>query len=782
MINSKGETLLNLKNKLNEFKVPNSYVFEVKDWQSNSDKIVFEIRKKFKNKKIIVRSSSKSEDNFLTSAAGKFESILNVDLKNKARVSRAINKVIKSYNLDKKKVVREQVLIQEMIGNIKMSGVIFTGENSGNNLYYIINYDDITGLTNTITSGSSNYSNKNLYILKKKEKYITSARFKKLIKAIKELEAHFNSISLDIEFGLTKDDKLYLFQVRSVITKDNFSINHKKFDKKILINFKKIKKIFHSEKNINGNYTILSQMTDWNPAEMIGQSPSNLSYSLYSKLITNSSWLEARKIMGYKSNFNKTLMHKVAGKPYIDVRKSINSFLPKKLDLFLSTKLVNKSIEKLRLFPALHDKVEFELAPTSYCFDFYKRISKIYPDISSADKQKAEKIYSEIFFKNIDKRSNGSIEKNIEKINFLEQLHESKIYKIDGSLKNIKMILNNCVKYGIIPFSILARHAFISKEMLNSLTREGVISDKISKKFENNISTITSEFLNDQLSLKKDNKNIKLFMKKYGHLRPGTYDIKSLCYDQIDKDFFLKNDVKNSLNKKIKNEKIFNFKKYETSINKYLDSHNFSLDAHNLFDYFEKSIILREYAKFVFTKSISIILENIRSYCKKKKIQIDDIELLEISDLMKKNSKKNILNKININKNDYYYNQHIKLPEIIVGKTNMFVGASVVSVPNFVTYKLIEGNVIFLNSKKTNLKLKDKIVLIENADPGYDWLFGQNIKGLITKFGGANSHMTIRCNELEIPAAIGCGDTLFSKLEITKKLVLNCKNKIIKIL
>ena len=72
--------------------------------------------------------------------------------------------------------------------------------------------------------------------------------------------------------------------------------------------------------------------------------------------------------------------------------------------------------------------------------------------------------------------------------------------------------------------------------------------------------------------------------------------------------------------------------------------------------------------------------------------------------------------------------------------------------------------------------------MIENADPGYDWLFGHNIKGLITKFGGANSHMTIRCNELEIPAAIGCGDSLFSKLETTKKLLLNCKNKIIKIL
>ncbi len=782
MFSSKGETLIKLKKKLKKFEVPTSFIFNVKNWKTNNNKIANLISKKFKNRKIIVRSSSKNEDNLTTSAAGKFESILNVDSRNKIKIIKAINKVIESYKLKKTQILEEQVLIQEMIGSIKMSGVIFTGDNMGNNLYYIINYDDITGLTNTITSGSSNYSNKNLYIYKKKEKYIRSARFKKIVKAVKELEVQFNKLPLDIEFGLTKKNKLYLFQARPVITKNNFFLKKDKFNKKILVNFKKIKKIFYSEKNIHGNYTILSQMTDWNPAEMIGQSPSNLSYSLYSKLITNSSWLRARKIMGYKSNFDNHLMHKIAGKPFIDVRKSINSFLPTKLNSFISKKLVDESIKKLRLYPALHDKVEFELAPTCYSFDFYKRISKIYPNISLQDKKKSEKIYLEIFLKNVNKKSIGSIEKNIDKINFLEKLYNSKNYKIDGNLKNIRIILKNCIEYGIIPFSILARHAFISKELLNSLIRERVINDKISKKFENSVSTITSEFLSDQIDLKKGKKKIKLFMKKYGHLRPGTYDIKSLRYDQINKDFFLKNNLNNFLNKKLKSEKTFNLKNYETKINKYLDNCKFALSAEKLFNYFEKSITLREYAKFIFTKSISIILEKIRLFSKKNKIPIDDIEFLEISDFIGNMTKKKIINKIKRNKNEYLYNQNIKLPEIIVNETNMFVGASVVSVPNFITYKLIEGNVIYLSSKKNNLKLKDKIVLIENADPGYDWIFGHNIKGLITKYGGANSHMTIRCNELEIPAAIGCGETLFSKLENTKKLILNCKNKIIKII
>ena len=65
----------------------------------------------------------------------------------------------------------------------------------------------------------------------------------------------------------------------------------------------------------------------------------------------------------------------------------------------------------------------------------------------------------------------------------------------------------------------------------------------------------------------------------------------------------------------------------------------------------------------------------------------------------------------------------------------------------------------------------DKIILIENADPGYDWIFGQSIKGLITKFGGANSHMAIRCAEFAIPAAIGCGEQRFDRLVKSDELV-----------
>ena len=59
-----------------------------------------------------------------------------------------------------------------------------------------------------------------------------------------------------------------------------------------------------------------------------------------------------------------------------------------------------------------------------------------------------------------------------------------------------------------------------------------------------------------------------------------------------------------------------------------------------------------------------------------------------------------------------------------------------------------------------------RIVLIPNADPGYDWLLARPIAGLVTMYGGANSHMAVRAAELSLPAAIGVGELLYGDLEL----------------
>ena len=87
----------------------------------------------------------------------------------------------------------------------------------------------------------------------------------------------------------------------------------------------------------------------------------------------------------------------------------------------------------------------------------------------------------------------------------------------------------------------------------------------------------------------------------------------------------------------------------------------------------------------------------------------------------------------------------------------------------------------YSNIKNFN-KIQNSIILIENADPGYDFLFSNNISGLITKYGGSNSHMAIRCMELNIPAIVGVGEKKYTEIMNAKKLFLDCKNNNYKII
>ena len=54
--------------------------------------------------------------------------------------------------------------------------------------------------------------------------------------------------------------------------------------------------------------------------------------------------------------------------------------------------------------------------------------------------------------------------------------------------------------------------------------------------------------------------------------------------------------------------------------------------------------------------------------------------------------------------------------------------------------------------------------------------------GLITKYGGANSHMAIRAAEMNLPAAIGVGEKLYERLTNTNRIQLDCINQLIRIL
>ena len=64
--------------------------------------------------------------------------------------------------------------------------------------------------------------------------------------------------------------------------------------------------------------------------------------------------------------------------------------------------------------------------------------------------------------------------------------------------------------------------------MLFSLYNKKILNFNEIENFQTSLKTVTSEMINDLKKLDKKN-----FLLKYGHLRPGTYDIMSKRYDQL---------------------------------------------------------------------------------------------------------------------------------------------------------------------------------------------------------------------------------------------------------
>ena len=184
-------------------------------------------------------------------------------------------------------------------------------------------------------------------------------------------------------------------------------------------------------------------------------------------------------------------------------------------------------------------------------------------------------------------------------------------------------------------------------------------------------------------------------------------------------------------------------------------------------------------SKFIFTRALSDLIELLKKFGKKYDFSTKEISKLSITEILNLGylNKNKYLKLIKKNDIQNEINKKIKLPYLITTKDDFFISSILLSKPNFITKKIIKGKLLEINENNISKNIKNKIILIEKADPGFDWIFSKKIKALITKYGGVNSHMSIRCEELNVPAAIGIGEDNYNNIKDYSDLILNCKNE-----
>ena len=245
--------------------------------------------------KVIVRSSALAEK-FNTANAGAFESILDVDSASTEALENAIGLVISSYS---NRDAKDQVLVQPMIESVKGSGVIFTRVLQNGAPYYVINYDDQSQSTASVTSGTS-LDFKTYKILRSAtQSRALPNEIKNLLKAVGEIEGLFGHDRLDIEFAIDEDSQVVILQVRPIVVENNNSIS---IDKDIAVTVQDGKYFsastaYPSNLRRENNFWLNA---DWDPAEIIGVRPNRLSADLYDKLIMTDIWARQRAEYGYR--------------------------------------------------------------------------------------------------------------------------------------------------------------------------------------------------------------------------------------------------------------------------------------------------------------------------------------------------------------------------------------------------------------------------------------------------------------------------------------------------
>lgn len=766
IISTKADTLASLKNIVRKSHIEDIEIVRVGEYTADRETVYNRISESFGDDRIVVRSSSVNEDSMVCSNAGHFESVLDVNLSDKDKFFNAVNKVIASYTRDKgqpcEDISDEEILIQRQSKDVVISGVVFTRDIIYNRPYYMITYDD-NGSTDSVTSGEAGRTK---WIAKNVSREFVDERFLKVIQAAAEIEKIFPDVeALDIEFAVDRNEQVIIFQVRPLAAVIG---RQRVMSDRDFIDTKAYAKCSYLDKN-----HILSDMAYWNPAEIIGTNPRPLDYSLYRELITAGVWNEGLRSLGYTA-VEDELMQKIGNKPYISVNYCFEGLTPASLDGQLGYKLFCYYEDKLGRDKTAHDKIEFEIVFNTYDFATEERLKELKDNGFTDDE--TEKIAASLFdltqyamanYDRICEEDTKSLETMTDlrhRIRHCHPLNETNVMKL---YNYITELLDSVKQHGTPQFARQARCAFMARSFCRTLVDRGYFSQAEMDAFMLSISTVASDFERDYDRYSHGDMTRDDFNRLYGHLRLGTYDIRTDCYRDM---FFETNaaDVSRS-RKTVGKARLLDAARLGCA----LTDAGFKITPEKFMDFIIKATKNREYFKFEFTKSLSLILEIIIHLGDILGIAREDMSYLEIQDLLSYHSRDSYIQMIGQRRAMYHANTYLVLPEVIFGVGDIDVIDIDEARPNFITDKKVTADIVNLDDSDGR-DIAGKIVAVTKADPGYDWIFTKNIAGFVTKYGGAASHMAIRCAEFGIPAAIGCGEKIYGDVTRMSRMRLDC--------
>jgi phosphohistidine swiveling domain-containing protein len=672
-----------------------------------------------------------------------------------------------------------------MLTNVRMSGVVMTRTHGQGAPYYVINYDDTTGSTDSVTSGEGGEV-KTLFLHRNSSPADhTPVELHRLMEAVRELEHLVGHDSLDIEFAIVDDERVRILQVRPIAaTHDNRTL----YDESIAEGIRCAKSFFGDLQApspfVVGNFTQLSVMADWNPAEIVGTKPGSLAFSIYRYIITDETWARQRVEWGYRDVRPANLLVDILGHPYIDVRATFNSFIPAALTDELASRMVEGHLRRLAENPEFHDKVEFDILFTCWSFDHDIRAQRLVEEagFSSDELKLLSEALREITLEGIRRCEHDNAALEDVEARF-EAIRKSDVAPLDRAFLH----LENSRQYGALHFAHLARAGFVAVTLLRSMVATGLIEEEEMEGFLASMRTVSGEMQDDARKVTAGGVSWDELVARYGHLRPGTYDITSPRYASAPEDF-LRPVVEQCATLEHSLPEYQWQEATVRNIESALKSAGMDLSFAELERFIRQGVEGREYGKFVFTRDLSAAIEALAEFGEEHFVSRNELAHIDLHALLAMRSAQH--QNVSITLKDlsragdatHAIQQAVCLPDQIFQADDISCFEFRKAVPNYVTRKKIRGDLVVLDQNTApDLEIAGKIVLIRNADPGFDWIFSRDIAGLITMYGGANSHMAIRMAEFELPGVTGIGELLYDQIRNVHVVELDCVGRQVRI-
>lgn len=765
---SKAETLGKLANSGCESFLVDDYVFVGEDeWVERPASVLERVHQVGLGPVLAVRSSGDSESLAQTSPPGAFHSELDVEVTDTAALTTAIDKVFRS--IDRKMSSHPGVLVQTQLTDVLLAGVATTLD-ARRAPYVTVEFDDTSGRTDRVTGGGHV---RRAVIAWTGESVV--GRWNTVIAALDDIASIFDRRDLVVEFGVDHVGRVHVFQAwdrgRTALTSPGDLENAVRRSEGRL----------RQARRRTTDPLILSDMTDWNPAEMLGSRPGGLDVSIYRTLITDRTWARARAELSYFDCPGPLLVN-VGAQPYVSVRQSFRSLSPGGLDRTTREAWVESCCARLLEDPSLHDKVESAILLTYS--PLQKPTSTVTKRASSLNSRQREELLAALtatthhVFSEWDRmlKRAESASARLQVWRATNSIGALADEDVETLIDRVKHAIRLCRLYGTLPFAVVARLAFIADGLVRELVNAGDVDRDAIPGFWQRVHTPAESFA---VALADPGVPLETITASYGHLRPHSYNIESARYAADSGFLAALRETHPTLASTIADARGVDANQIQRRLASYLRRLGVQ-PGPDVAGSLAAALMAREWQKFSFTGVLSDALERLAELGSRFDLTRSELRALRLGDILTLTSSGEVSalrRAVDVASGTEGTERPVQFPDFIAPSAGLRVVEYVDARATYVTSRFVDAPIWRLDGVPDHPSVVDgHIVAIEAADPGFDWIFTRPVAGLITCYGGSASHMAIRCHELNVAAAIGCGTARFHTLKQGDDVILDCRN------